>query len=980
MGEPLRALIVEDSESDALLLLRELNKAGFRLQHERVETQEQMLAALRAQTWDVVLSDFSLPNFDAPRALHVLQSTGVDIPFIVVSGTVGEDIAVQTMKAGAHDYLLKGLLTRLGEAIRREMRDASIRRENQDNLKKIEHLGRVLRGIRNVNQLIVREKDPNRLLQQTCKELVNSRGYQAAWALFIDPSQSSVRIVAEEGLGDAFAQMRDQLLREVVPDCCQQALQAHGAICIVRPCSDCLGCLMRQLPETDDGRAAVGMVSPLESNGKNYGFVWVQVPEGMRTDEEELGLLGEVAGDIAFAFHSNRAELKRREAEDLFRLSFENAAVGKALVSPEGKLTEINSSFCQLLGYRREELANKTLADLTHQEDLPASQELVRSLLAQERSDYRAVQRLLRKDGEVVWTDVTNTLLRKEDGTPRHFISQFLDISESKRFEDALRKSETQLSNALQLARAGHWEYDVERDRFTFNDNFYRIYRTTAAEVGGYQMSTEDYSRRFCHPADAAVVAQAIRASMERPDREYSRQIEHRILYADGSVGHVAVRISVLKDAQGSMLRAYGVNQDITERKRYEAQIAQSDRLASMGMLAAGVAHEINNPLAYILYNLESIAEDLPTFAAAMRRRMDQLAERLGHDEWTKLLGSDLELLNPSMIEDIQTRFSDALHGTRRIRDIARGLGTFSRVEQDRLVPVNLMHVIDAAINMVFNEIKYRARLVKDYGKVASVTANDGRLSQVFLNLLINAAHAIPEGNFEGNEIRVRTWQEGAEVFAEVRDTGSGVAPEHLSHLFEPFFTTKKAGVGTGLGLPISKNIIEGYGGRIEVQSEVGKGTRFVVRLPVRTPVHTGDTTEATSASMQPVVKGRILIVDDEPGLRYAMVRMLKGNEVIEAPSGEEARRILESDRSFDLILCDMMMPTMSGVDLHEWMLEECPELADQVVFITGGAFTPKARDYLNKVSNIRLEKPFDVANFRKIVGELIVAYRAKRN
>ena len=270
---------------------------------------------------------------------------------------------------------------------------------------------------------------------------------------------------------------------------------------------------MRQLPETDDGRAAVGMVSPLESNGKNYGFVWVQVPEGMRTDEEELGLLGEVAGDIAFAFHSNRAELKRREAEDLFRLSFENAAVGKALVSPEGKLTEINSSFCQLLGYRREELANKTLADLTHQEDLPASQELVRSLLAQERSDYRAVQRLLRKDGEVVWTDVTNTLLRKEDGTPRHFISQFLDISESKRFEDALRKSETQLSNALQLARAGHWEYDVERDRFTFNDNFYRIYRTTAAEVGGYQMSTEDYSRRFCHPADAAVVAQAIRAS-----------------------------------------------------------------------------------------------------------------------------------------------------------------------------------------------------------------------------------------------------------------------------------------------------------------------------------------------------------------------------------------------------------------------------------------------------------------------------------
>ena len=343
-------------------------------------------------------------------------------------------------------------------------------------------------------------------------------------------------------------------------------------------------------------------------------------------------------------------------------------------------------------------------------------------------------------------------------------------------------------------------------------------------------------------------------------------------------------------------------------------------------------------------------------------------------------MGPDQPLLGPSMIDDLQARFADALHGTRRIKDIARGLGSFSRVEQDRLVPVNLMHVIEVAINMVFNEIKYRARLVKEYGKISLVTANDGRLSQVFLNLLINAAHAIPEGNYESNEIRVRTWQEEDQVFAEVRDTGIGISPEHLPHLFEPFFTTKKVGVGTGLGLPISKNIVEGYGGHIEVQSQPGKGTRFLVCLPVRVQPASDEASHESDTSVPSDIKGRVLVVDDEAGLRCAMARMLKGNQVVEAPSGEEARKILEADQSFDLILCDMMMPTMSGVDLHQWLLEAYPELAGQVVFITGGAFTPKARDYLNKVSNIRLEKPFDVANFRKIVGELIVAYRAKRN
>jgi len=413
-----------------------------------------------------------------------------------------------------------------------------------------------------------------------------------------------------------------------------------------------------------------------------------------------------------------------------------------------------------------------------------------------------------------------------------------------------------------------------------------------------------------------------------------------------------------------------------TRRERAEASAAQSNRLATMGMLAAGVAHEINNPLTYVLCSLESAAANLPKIASALEKCLDIVAERIGTEDWMALMGDDHQLLDPVVLDEVRASFKDALSGSRRIKDVAQGLRAFARVDQGRLVPVELMDVIEVAIAMVSNEIKYRARLVKDYGETSTILANDGRLSQVFLNLLVNAAHAVEEGDREGNEIRVRTWQEGQEVFAEVRDTGKGITEEHLPHLFEPFFTTKELGVGTGLGLPISKTIVEEYGGQIEVSSVPGKGTSFVVRLPVPETAPQRQPTPFDPPPAQPLVGGRILVVDDEAPIRGALVRILKGHEVIEAGSGIDAQRILESDQAFDLVICDMMMPAMSGVDLHEWLAAENAELAKRVVFVTGGAFTPKEREHLKKVENIRLEKPFDTPRLRKTVTDLILAQR----
>jgi PAS domain S-box-containing protein len=848
MGELLKTLIVEDSEDDCLLLVDELRQQGFDPRWERVQTGSAMKESLEQRDWNCVLSDFSMPKFDAPSALRVLQESWQDLPFIVISGTIGEEIAVETMRAGAHDYLMKGHLKRLGQAIRRELRDAEVRRERKLGIAKIQHLNRVLRAIRKVNQLIVQEKDSTRLLERACDLLIETHGYTSALAVRTDDALQP-RIVAHSMTdGRDPRPALDGISDEGLTTCMKLALESAGPLVVESDTPDCGVCSLHSAHSKSQR-----VVQRLVHEGMSYGFVIVALPEGFSLDTEEIDIFDEVVCDIAFALHGieqektrKKAEESLRESEERYRLLAENATdVIWVLDAESQKFTYASPAVERVLGFTDKESVGRTVANMT----TPASLEFIKST------------------------------------TP------------------------ARIERALQ---------------------------------GGTDIYTDHID----------------------------------MVHKDGRVVPTEINMRFVLNPRTGRAEGTGVMRDIAERKQMQSQLAQSDRMASMGMLAAGVAHEINNPLAYVLYNLESLTDDLPKLSSALRKCLGIVGERVGDEEWASLMGKDQELLNPAMLDDIRARFKDALQGSHRIKDVARGLGTFSRVERDRLVPVALMHVIEVAINMVFNEIKYRARLVKEYGKTSTIMANDGRLSQVFLNLLINAAHAIGDGDQEGNEIRVRTWQEGDEVFAEVRDTGKGIAKEHLPQLFEPFFSTKEMGVGTGLGLPISKTIVEEYGGRIEVESEVGKGTRFVVRLPVNKATEEDEAAQRDQVVVQTGGRGRILVVDDEAGIRAAMVRILRGHDVVQAVSGGEAQKILEADQAFDLILCDMMMPVMSGVDLHEWLLTTHPELAKQIVFITGGAFTPKAREHLSKVSNIRIEKPFDVANFKNIVGELIVAYR----
>jgi signal transduction histidine kinase len=286
-------------------------------------------------------------------------------------------------------------------------------------------------------------------------------------------------------------------------------------------------------------------------------------------------------------------------------------------------------------------------------------------------------------------------------------------------------------------------------------------------------------------------------------------------------------------------------------RLNYLSQLAQSERLSSVGLLAAGVAHEIKNPLGLTLTNVEWLAEDLPPILEYCRTLRDRVFEEFGSKRAEALMHDIAGLHDDQLLLDMTQCTRNAMNGLRRICTIVRGLGTFSRMDDDELSPVSLVDVLERALTLSYNEIKYRARISRDFQQILPVLAHEGRLTQVFLNLLINAAHSIEKGDPERNEIQVRLWQDGDEVVAEVKDTGKGIDSADLPYVFEPFFTTKKRGVGTGLGLYTSNNIVISLGGRIEVDSTVGQGTRFVLRLPLAEPPGEGKPTSTSRGKVE---------------------------------------------------------------------------------------------------------------------------------
>jgi signal transduction histidine kinase len=385
-----------------------------------------------------------------------------------------------------------------------------------------------------------------------------------------------------------------------------------------------------------------------------------------------------------------------------------------------------------------------------------------------------------------------------------------------------------------------------------------------------------------------------------------------------------------------------------TIRQRLQSHLLVADRMSAVGTLAAGVAHEINNPLSYVTSNLDLVAEEIRTLSG----------------------GSP-----SSLLKNLSEMIEDARVGAERVRKIVRGMKTFSRVDEERRQPLDVHAVLDLSINMTFNEIRHRARIVKDFGAIPFVEADEGQLGQVFVNLLVNAAHAIPEGLADANEIRIvtKTDASGGGVI-EIRDTGHGIQPAVLKRIFDPFFTTKPVGSGTGLGLSICHGIVKGLGGQIVAESVPGHGSTFRITLPAARLATSVPVVEAAAVSARSIGRvGRVLVVDDDVMVGRILRRILGDeHDLTLLTSGQQAIDLILGGARFDVMFCDLMMPQVTGMTLHAVLKNALPEVINHIVFLTGGAFTPTAQAFLDSVPNQRIEKPFCPQNLRAVVRSFL--------
>ncbi|MBM4361711.1 MAG: response regulator [Deltaproteobacteria bacterium] len=402
--------------------------------------------------------------------------------------------------------------------------------------------------------------------------------------------------------------------------------------------------------------------------------------------------------------------------------------------------------------------------------------------------------------------------------------------------------------------------------------------------------------------------------------------------------------IAPLRDASGAMIGLTGFSKDVTDNRRLQRTVIQNDRVNAVGTLAASVAHEINNPLTYVMAHADLLARELAGLDALLA----------GVD------GSALPAIRASLGR-IREDLAPIRSGTDQIATISRGLGTFNRADDAKVSAVDLRGVIDAVLGLVRKNIEARAELVLDLGDTPEVMGSHNRLVQVVLNLMMNALQALPSGAAGRREVSVRSYATDGQAVVEVGDSGPGVPAALRERIFEPFFTTKEIGAGTGLGLFVCRNIVRALNGDVTVADRPGGGAVFRVTLPAGARARA--VPQARPQSIASTVGRHVLVIDDEAMVLRVLAAQLTqaGFRVTTADDGEAGLAALLASDDFDLAFCDLMMRGKTGMQIAAELSARAPERLRKVVFMTGGAFTPEAREFFATHGDSVVSKPFEI-------------------
>jgi PAS domain S-box-containing protein len=952
MSQPLRILILEDNPTDAELVLRTLRRAGHELQWERVETEAAFLAALDKSP-DLILSDYSMPQFDGLRAMDLLRERGLDIPFILISGTIGEEMAVEAIKRGADDYLLKDRIARLGLAVDRALEDVRLREERR----------RMEESLRNAETRL-----------RLATEASNIGTWD--WNLITDEVYFSPEWKRQLGYGD------DELPNHFSEWESRLHPEDHDRI------------LQRVAAFRAD--STIGYEIEFRLRHRDGSYRWIQSQAMLVQDTEGRAI--RMVGCHVDITETLRARRALQETEERYRALFDRSRDAVFVHDLDGRFVDANPAALKLLGYEREEIGAQDFATLlSNEKDQSRARCALRKLLTSDVSEGPLQFQLKRKDGALIWVELVSSLVFAE-GRPVAVQGIARDITERKRTEEQLRK----LSQAVEQSpastiitdKAGRIEYvnprftkltgyslkEVEglNPRFLKGDatstgTYRELWRTITA---GGEWRGEFHNRKKngelfwewasispVHDADGAIthflaVKEDIteRRNAEQKLREQAalldkaqdaiivRDLAHRITYwnrsaerlygwtAEEAVGRsikellyrdpttfmaataaaltkgewvgeleqvdrhgramtVEGRWTRVTDERGEPASILAINTDITEKKKVEAQFLRAQRMESIGTLAGGIAHDLNNVLAPILVSIELIRDEVKSEDGhAMLKTLESCAQR----------GADL---------------------VRQVLGFARG------VEGERM-EVNVGHLL-RDIRQIIREtfprnIEISTQSPRD---LWPVLGDPTQLHQVFMNLCVNARDAMPQGghlqvaadNVELDEMYAGMHPDarpGSYLVVTVKDSGTGIPATVRDRMFEPFFTTKEIGKGTGLGLSTTLAIVRSHGGWINVCSEPGQGSSFKVYLPGKPAA---PATEQGTGPAPALPRGRgetILLVDDEASIREVTRKILErfGYQVLVAIHGAEAVAMYAQHRDrIAVVITDMAMPVMDG-------------------------------------------------------------------
>jgi two-component system, cell cycle sensor histidine kinase and response regulator CckA len=925
MSQPIRVLIAEDRSSDAELLVRELRRAGFEPEWRRVDSEADYLQAL-APDWDVILCDYSMPQFDAPRALLLLQERGYDVPFIIVSGTVGEDAAVAAMKDGANDYLIKDRLTRLGTAVRHAIEERQQREQSrrvQAQLRRFMSSSPVVLyalAVRNGElELSWISDNVTRLTGHSLDDALE----KSWWTGNIHPDDRE-RVLAAHPRPYAL----DQLLLEY------RFLRKDGSWFWVRD--------EKRLSRSSDGVTVEVIGSWADVTERK------QADDAVREGEARLaGVVNSAMDAIITVDAAQRIVLFNASAERMFRCSGD-AALGQPL-----------ETFVP---------ARYRAGHAEHVRQFGTTGVTSRSMGA-----LGAISGL-RADGEEF--PIEASISQTEVAGNKLYTVILRDITERRRAErwQALQLAVTQvLADATSLHAAAPgiiqavcetlggkfgavWEIDPRVNNLRCAD----IWHVPGLVASDLETQTRQISfapgsglpGRVWASGKPLVVADVAR------DPEFQRAAAAARAGLRGAVGFpILLRGEVVGvvDFLGAeihapepellvMLAAIGsqIGQFI-EHQRAAQQLLQAQRMEAVGQLAGGIAHDFNNLLGVILGYCEVAARELGEDHSLHRR-----------------------------IEPIHKAAERAAALTRQIL-------TFSRKQAIDVRICDLNHIVEETQTMlgrlIGEDVRLTAVLARNLG---AVRADPGQLEQVIMNLAVNARDAMPSGgqlivetsNVDLDERYCRGHPEvrpGRYVMLAVSDTGMGMEPATLTRIFEPFFTTKELGKGTGLGLAVVYGIVKQSGGSVAVESELGRGSTFNVYFPRTDAQASQQQTTALAAA----VGGSevVLLVEDEQALREIVSETLKmaGYAVLEASEADEALAVAaRSPRPIQLVITDIVLPGLSGPEMVSRMRNTQPGV--RVLLVSGYAEGPRGRTVSIEPGTPFLGKPFTIdALLRKV-------------